>query len=163
MPPKSLPQSNGQLLDTWGRRNRKYADRTCDACGQLFHPKHANSRFCSRPCQWSKNGGYNKKDETWWVNGRGYIEGRIWIDGKQIRIKKHRFVMEQYLGRKLEAWEDVHHINGDKTDNRLENLEMIDHGVHSSISNRNRAAVAQAKGLVAHESERSESDVPTDV
>ena len=44
------------------------------------------------------------------------------FDGK--KIAEHRHVMEQALGRELTKDETVHHKNGDRQDNRLENLEL---------------------------------------
>lgn len=45
------------------------------------------------------------------------------IGNKQ--VLKHRFIMEQYLGRKLLASEIVHHKDGDKGNNEISNLEIL--------------------------------------
>lgn len=53
------------------------------------------------------------------------------LQGRKVDI--HRFLMEGRLGRKLHRWEVVHHINGDKKDNRIENLQVMtlaEHGRH---------------------------------
>lgn len=50
-----------------------------------------------------------------------------------IKQDLHRAIMEEHLGRKLKSGEVVHHINGDKRDNRLDNLQVMTLSEHSRI------------------------------
>ena len=55
----------------------------------------------------------------------GYVRIKIGEgNGCKDWIKYHRYVIEQFLQRKLFSFENVHHKNGNKADNRIENLEL---------------------------------------
>lgn len=81
--------------------------------------------------RWQANGDPIKTKIANWkkdkIDDQGYVQ--VFAPGhanarKSNRVPKHRMVMSDFLGRPLKKNESVHHINGDKTDNRLENLEL---------------------------------------
>ena len=52
------------------------------------------------------------------------VEGYIIVKKDGRTTRQHRVVMEEYLNRSLGSWENVHHKNGIRHDNRIENLEL---------------------------------------
>lgn len=81
-----------------------------------------NKRFLA----YGRTGPAESVKKTGWIkNGNGYIH-RWTTDaaGKGKVVYQHREVMESFMGRKLLKSENVHHVNGVRDDNRIENLEL---------------------------------------
>lgn len=67
-----------------------------------------------------------RREGCWYVDSNGYRVRRVRNDADSSSIVEyeHRVVMEALLGRRLERFENVHHRNGIRDDNRPENLEL---------------------------------------
>jgi len=113
--------------------------RKCHNCGMLFvtYPsrvKRGEGKFCSNKCANKHRGNPFEKNGNWkggrYVLSDGYIG--ICTGGGKYR-REHDLVMEKHIGRRLLPWENVHHINEDKTDNRLENLALMTASDHAYL------------------------------
>ena len=129
----------------WKRANQIIPDKprkgttlNCRFCGEDFYvPRYRakKAKYCSRSCLAKVH--LSQFSDKWFKpSGKPRAKYKtISIEGRKIR--EHRYIMEQHIGRKLESWEHVHHINGDSLDNRIENLEVLSNSEHQKKHRRN--------------------------
>lgn len=119
-------------------------NKKCNTCKKIFHiPKcrKNTAKYCSYKCLWLGN-----KKQLSGNNNSNWKGGRIKISSGYVIIKspghyhntrgymlEHRYLMEKHIGRTLKTSENIHHINGIKDDNRIENLIKLSHSEHNKI------------------------------
>lgn len=67
------------------------------------------------------------------VTEKGYNRIYIYLNGKKKAVMEHRFVWENCYGRKVPAGYDIHHKDGNKLNNDIVNLELLDRKTHKRI------------------------------
>jgi hypothetical protein len=114
------------------------------ACGCGEHPKPGNSYIH----------GHNRRGTGrgtgWFLTDKGYR--RVKRKGHPMAnhhgyVLEHRLVMSEHLGRILDGGEVVHHINGDRSDNRLSNLALMNKTDHDRLSASRRTRRQTPKGV----------------
>jgi hypothetical protein len=139
-------KEDGEWWYYWRKKGRMTRVRAhelvCQCCQKVFlkSPFHTRRKYCSRECAGkaamdspkSRIGKRGSKAIRWnggRANRKGYIEvfcpDHPSLEGTTRQyVRRARLVMEDKLGRLLEPWEQVHHINGIKDDDRPDNLEL---------------------------------------
>lgn len=79
-----------------------------------------------------KGGSYVNKDKGVMIMMKNHPRVKHHSNNKKY-IGEHVWVMEKHLGRFLTKNEVVHHINGNKGDNRIENLQILTPSLHKTI------------------------------
>jgi len=119
--------------------------KNCLQCQKEFRPKRKEQVYCSRSCASVTKGSMRKGQKTGPRKGWKYKEqidkdGYVRVYGKlhpysegRLMIPKHVILMELKIGRRLLPTECVHHINGVRTDNQIENLQLMTKSEHSKL------------------------------
>ncbi len=113
----------------------------CKVCRKSFqsYPSH-HREYCSHSCHNTTRTGLHNPA---WKGGRHLHNGYIVIrkpkhpDSRHGYVFKHRLVMEKQMGRYFLPHERVHHINGNRLDNRVENLIVLTSRKHTTMHGRN--------------------------
>jgi hypothetical protein len=111
-----------------------------------IYKKHFCSKECLKKSMLGKNNPFYGKKHTEEIKkflhekrfktGFSYSTG--YLRSGKTRILQHRYLMEKHLGYKLPEGKVVHHINGIRNDNRIENLMVMSKGEHQSLHNKLR-------------------------
>lgn len=89
-------------------------------------------------------GKYIGENHFAWKGGRREFEGYVWIRTPGCdEIQEHRHVMQEAVGRSLESWEHVHHMDGNGLNNDPSNLILLTNSEHQKL----HAAMRRHPGL----------------
>ena len=106
-------------------------DKPCPLCGKpmIYSSKTCHSCYLKIMCE--RNLAIGRKNAIQTDRGYRLLYAPLYPNArKDGYICEHRYIMEQHIGRQLEKDEFVHHLNGIRYDNRIENLAIVNKHNH---------------------------------
>lgn len=108
-----------------------YMKYCIDCNTKLKDSRSTRCKSCAKTGSLNPQHNIRGKSHHNWKGGYIHkISGYKLIMADKKKVYEHRYVMEQHLGRKLDKKEVVHHINGNKLDNRIDNLQLTTQSEH---------------------------------
>lgn len=103
--------------------------KKCRECGKTFARKgKPKAKYCSKICSCRAIARTRPSTKGYVIDPKGYKLIRAPdhpMASREGYVMEHRLVMAKVIGRNLTAQQVVHHVNGNKLDNRPENLELM--------------------------------------
>jgi len=96
-----------------------------------------NKKYCGRKCylKRARSGYWTGEKANRWNGGKIDRSGYTYVKVDRKYMAEHRLIYEKNTGMKLKRGEVIHHINGNRKDNRFENLRWFPTaGMHSRIA-----------------------------
>lgn len=127
-----------------GMRRIEENQKPCVFCGKMFFAKHKTKKYCGLECR----KGFDKANRK-----KVYDDCSVTTDNRYLRLcsgkykneRLHRHIAKKYFGDEAVKGMVVHHIDGNRLNNEIENLQLMTNKEHVSLHSKQQAEKRKEK------------------